>query len=60
MAGRPAYMGSNALLRSPHSLIDENIGYLYKRLSDSALSVRKNTLMVLTHLTLNGMVRTMS
>jgi len=53
-------MGSNALLRSPHSLIDENIGYLYKRLSDSALSVRKNTLMVLTHLTLNGMVRTMS
>ena len=39
------------------SLIDENIGYLYNRLADPALSVRKNTLMVLTHLTLNGMVK---
>jgi hypothetical protein len=39
------------------SLIDENIAYLYNRLGDPALAVRKNTLMVLTHLTLNGMVR---
>jgi len=39
------------------SLIDDNIGYLYKRLSDRDRTVKKNTLMVLTHLILNGMVK---
>ncbi|KAF9438398.1 Condensin complex subunit [Entomortierella beljakovae] len=40
-----------------NNLIDANIAYLYKRLSDSDASVKKNTLMVLTHLILNGMVK---
>ncbi|KAI9032255.1 non-SMC mitotic condensation complex subunit 1-domain-containing protein [Hyaloraphidium curvatum] len=40
-----------------NSLIDQNISYLYKRLSDSDMTVKKNTLMVLTHLILNGMVK---
>ncbi|KAG0342692.1 Condensin complex subunit [Podila horticola] len=40
-----------------NNLIDANIAYLYKRLSDSDRAVKKNTLMVLTHLILNGMVK---
>ncbi|KAF9195978.1 Condensin complex subunit [Haplosporangium sp. Z 11] len=40
-----------------NNLIDANIAYLYKRLSDSDTAVKKNTLMVLTHLILNGMVK---
>ncbi|KAG0299307.1 Condensin complex subunit, partial [Dissophora globulifera] len=36
-----------------NNLIDANIAYLYKRLSDSDATVKKNTLMVLTHLILN-------
>ncbi|KAF9345500.1 Condensin complex subunit [Mortierella sp. AD094] len=40
-----------------NNLIDANIAYLYKRLSDSDTAVKKNTLMVLTHLVLNGMVK---
>ncbi|GJJ71787.1 condensin complex subunit 1 [Entomortierella parvispora] len=40
-----------------NNLIDANITYLYKRLSDSDAAVKKNTLMVLTHLILNGMVK---
>ncbi|KAF9092669.1 Condensin complex subunit [Mortierella sp. AD031] len=40
-----------------NNLIDANIAYLYKRLSDSDKAVKKNTLMVLTHLILNGMVK---
>lgn len=40
-----------------NNLIDANINYLYKRLSDSDKAVKKNTLMVLTHLILNGMVK---
>lgn len=39
------------------TLIDENSDRLYKGLSDSDLTVKKNTLMVLTHLILNGMVK---
>jgi len=39
------------------SLIDENISHLYKRLSDPSLFVRSNTLMVLSHLILNGMIK---
>ncbi|OZJ03310.1 hypothetical protein BZG36_02281 [Bifiguratus adelaidae] len=40
-----------------NTIIDENISYLYKRLSDKDSLVKKNTLMVLTHLILNGMVK---
>ncbi|KAJ6612245.1 non-SMC mitotic condensation complex subunit 1-domain-containing protein [Mycena sp. CBHHK59/15] len=39
------------------SIIDENSNELYKGLSDSNLVVKKNTLMVLTHLVLNGMIK---
>ncbi|TFY76678.1 hypothetical protein EWM64_g7334 [Hericium alpestre] len=39
------------------SIIDENSNELYKGLSDGDLVVKKNTLMVLTHLILNGMVK---
>ncbi|RUS21746.1 hypothetical protein BC937DRAFT_91534 [Endogone sp. FLAS-F59071] len=40
-----------------NTLIDENIAYLYNRLSDPDPLVKKNTLMVLTHLILNGMIK---
>lgn len=39
------------------SIIDENSNELYKGLSDKNLVVKKNTLMVLTHLILNGMIK---
>ncbi|KAL4254139.1 Condensin complex subunit 1 [Abortiporus biennis] len=39
------------------SIIDENSNELYKGLSDPDLIVKKNTLMVLTHLILNGMIK---
>lgn len=39
------------------TIIDENSDELYKGLSDSDLVVKKNTLMVLTHLILNGMIK---
>lgn len=38
-------------------LIDENNNHLYRGLSDSDLVVKKNTLMVLTHLIHNGMIK---
>ncbi|CAG8579451.1 5283_t:CDS:10 [Ambispora gerdemannii] len=40
-----------------NNVIDENINYLYKRLADPDIMVKKNTLMVLTHLILNGMIK---
>ncbi|KAG0004923.1 Condensin complex subunit [Entomortierella chlamydospora] len=40
-----------------HNLIEANISYLFKRLSDYDTAVKKDTLMVLTHLILNGMVK---
>ncbi|KAI8917711.1 non-SMC mitotic condensation complex subunit 1-domain-containing protein [Powellomyces hirtus] len=40
-----------------NSLIDQNISYLYNRLNDKNPVVKKNTLMVLTFLILNGMVK---
>ncbi|KAL1919463.1 uncharacterized protein VTP21DRAFT_2156 [Calcarisporiella thermophila] len=40
-----------------NNLIDENISHLYRRLSDPDGVVKKNALMVLTHLILNGMVK---
>jgi condensin complex subunit 1 len=39
------------------TIIDENSDELYKGLSDRELVVKKNTLMVLTHLILNGMIK---
>ncbi|KAG0140938.1 hypothetical protein CROQUDRAFT_664491 [Cronartium quercuum f. sp. fusiforme G11] len=40
-----------------NNLIDQHSDELYKGLNDSNLDVRKNTLMVLTHLILNGMIK---
>ncbi|KAI8991499.1 non-SMC mitotic condensation complex subunit 1-domain-containing protein [Mycotypha africana] len=40
-----------------NTLIDDNITFLYNRLSDADTVVRKNAVMVLTHLILNGMVK---
>ena len=40
-----------------NNLIDQNIAYLYNRLNDTNLVTKKNALMVLTHLILNGMVK---
>ena len=39
------------------SIFDDNSNELYKGLSDTVLVVKKNTLMVLTHLILNGMIK---
>ncbi|KAF8524318.1 non-SMC mitotic condensation complex subunit 1-domain-containing protein [Hysterangium stoloniferum] len=39
------------------NIFDENSDELYKGLSDRDLIVKKNTLMVLTHLILNGMIK---
>ncbi|TFK38244.1 non-SMC mitotic condensation complex subunit 1-domain-containing protein [Crucibulum laeve] len=39
------------------NIIDENSNELYKGLSDNDMIVKKNTLMVLTHLILNGMIK---
>ncbi|KAI8073076.1 non-SMC mitotic condensation complex subunit 1-domain-containing protein [Gongronella butleri] len=39
------------------TLIDDNISFLYNRLGDEDNLVKKNTVMVLTHLILNGMVK---
>lgn len=39
------------------NMIDENSNKLYEGLSDKNMVVKKNTLMVLTHLILNGMVK---
>lgn len=40
-----------------NNLIDQNIEFLYKRLQDSDKTVKKNSLMVLSHLILNGMIK---
>ncbi|CAE6434454.1 unnamed protein product [Rhizoctonia solani] len=40
-----------------NNMIDENSDKLYNGLSDPDLTVKKNTLMVLTHLILNGMIK---
>lgn len=39
------------------NIVDENSDELYKGLSDRNLTVKKNTLLVLTHLILNGMIK---
>jgi condensin complex subunit 1 len=40
-----------------NTIIDENSNELYKSLSDKDIVIKKNTLMVLTHLILNGMIK---
>ncbi|KAG8973254.1 Condensin complex subunit [Tulasnella sp. 425] len=40
-----------------NNMIDENSDNLYRGLTDKDLNVKKNTLMVLTHLILNGMIK---
>ncbi|KAG9085131.1 Condensin complex subunit [Ceratobasidium sp. UAMH 11750] len=40
-----------------NNMIDENSNRLYDGLTDNNLTVKKNTLMVLTHLILNGMIK---
>ncbi|KAI9306089.1 non-SMC mitotic condensation complex subunit 1-domain-containing protein [Cunninghamella echinulata] len=40
-----------------NTLIDDNISFLYNRLADEDKLVKKNAVMVLTHLILNGMVK---
>jgi condensin complex subunit 1 len=40
-----------------NTLIDQNVSYLYNRLSDEDVHVKKNALMVLTFLILNGMIK---
>ncbi|KAI9102612.1 non-SMC mitotic condensation complex subunit 1-domain-containing protein [Phlyctochytrium arcticum] len=50
-------IGLGDMTVSFNSLIDQNISYLYKRLNDTDLNVKKNTLMVLTFLILNGMIK---
>lgn len=45
------------LLQSHARIIDANITFLFARLSDSDSAVRRNTLLVLTHLTLTGLVK---
>ncbi|KAG8948308.1 Condensin complex subunit, partial [Tulasnella sp. 419] len=40
-----------------NNMIDENSNNLYEGLTDKDLNVKKNTLMVLTHLILNGMIK---
>lgn len=40
-----------------NNIVDENSNELYKGLSDANFVVKKNTLMVLTHLILNGMIK---
>ncbi|KAI8393588.1 non-SMC mitotic condensation complex subunit 1-domain-containing protein [Radiomyces spectabilis] len=40
-----------------NTLLDENITFLYNRLGDKETVVKKNAVMVLTHLILNGMVK---
>jgi condensin complex subunit 1 len=39
------------------TIIDESLNELYRGLTDTNLIVKKNTLMVLTHLILNGMIK---
>lgn len=40
-----------------NNMIDENSDSLYQGLTDRDLNVKKNTLMVLTYLILNGMIK---
>ena len=40
-----------------NSILDDHITHLYGRLKDDNFSVKKNTLMVLTFLILNGMIK---
>lgn len=50
-------IGFGDLAQVFNNLVDQNIDYLYDRLGDKDLIVRRNTLMVLTHLSLSGMIK---
>jgi condensin complex subunit 1 len=50
-------IGLGDMAVSFNSLIDEHISHLYQRLGDADRRVKKNALMVLTFLILNGMVK---
>ncbi|KAI8927315.1 hypothetical protein BC831DRAFT_504035 [Entophlyctis helioformis] len=50
-------IGLGDMTISFNALIDPHISHLYNRLSDADPTVKKNTLMVLTFLILNGMVK---
>ena len=45
------------LAQSFNRIVDQNIDFLFARLRDSHLTVRRNALMVLTHLSLCGMIK---
>ena len=50
-------IGVGDLVISFSSLFDTTISYLYQRLKDQDFHVRKNTMMILTFLILNGMIK---
>lgn len=50
-------VGLGDLAISFSNLLDQNISHLYDCLSDSSSLVKRNALMVLTHLILNGMIK---
>lgn len=50
-------IGFGDLAQVFNRLVDQNIDYLFNRLRDDDLIVRRNTLMVLTHLSLCGMIK---
>ena|SRR6185312_2399238 len=41
-----------------NNIIDPEINVLYELLADESLEIKRNALMVLTHLILNGMIKT--
>lgn len=45
------------LAQAFNRVVDQNIDYLFARLADADLTVRRNSLMVLTHLSLCGMIK---
>ena len=45
------------LAQAFNRIVDQNIDFLFARLRDSHLTVRRNALMVLTHLSLCGMIK---
>ena len=50
-------IGFGDLAQVFNRLVDQNIDHLFNRLRDEDLIVRRNTLMVLTHLSLCGMIK---
>ncbi len=50
-------IGFGDLAQSFNSIVETNLSHLFARLHDNDPSVRRNTMMVLTHLTLTGMIK---